>query len=251
MQQPPGARFAVAACLAAVVLLAAACGGESKQSVRRPTATPAEPALPAATPSAAGIAATPQAASVTPNPAQAAEALLARVTLFATDLPPGYGTGQPRFESPEATASRAPDRDAFLRDATARGRLGMAVVDFLSMPLDQGGAYLFVARIAFAAESGARAQMTAFQDGDLPAVRAALGDTGVPALPGEARLRPADGAGEQAVSAELPPARDAGLPAGRGLAFRRGRIVIILIGRNVPDLVQPAQILDSRAVAAQ
>ena len=248
-----------------LLLLAACSRNESSDRARDVTARPgpltsptAEATAPVATPAAAGITAvprTPAAAAAPAGDAAAAEAVLRRVTLFATDLPPGM-TGQgPIAENNETAAARAPDPTAFRETAARWGRRGAVLTAFAepmgASPSGRGRSVRSGAAL-FAGEEGARAQLDAFRSGGFPAVLSSglAGAPGYPATGTPQALAAAPAVGDEALAWLLQP-EGGGAPS-VAVAFRRRAIVGVVIAAGSDlDAVALARQLDTRAAEAQ
>lgn len=246
----------------AVLLLTAACRGDGRErnTAAPPVATPppAGPVVPTvATPGAAAITAVPRtpapAATQSPDSA-AAEAVLRRVVLFPTDLPPGMTAQPPVLEDNDTAAQRTPDPMAFLERARRWGRQAAYHAAFENPSVEPPGAGVGAvssSAVRFAGEDGARAQFEALRTGGFGAVRAAaltapslsLGPTGADA----AQAPPV---GDEALAWRLSATATGRLP-GATVAFRRRALIAVVVLIGDGDIAALTRVLDTRAVEAQ
>jgi hypothetical protein len=247
-----------AACLLFVLFALAGCsGGSNKTSTATPAATPPPTATTTAgAPTAAGITGTPRTApagTTAPVDASSAEAMLRRIVLFGTDLPPGYTETPATVEGPEAVAQRAADPSAFLKNAAAWSWIASSRSAFETSGNSANARFVRSAAIRCSGTEGATAMLAALQsDGIEPALAAIRAPGADPTFARlTARPLPPPPVGDEARAWTLFSEGSSGAPAGTLIAFRRGAVVGLIATIGGPDMPALAQALDGRAAAAQ
>ncbi len=244
--------------LASALVLIACGGGDSAEKVRSPTPSPAPTATAVATtsgfasPTAAGIAGAPRTAAPAPSPVDSggAEALVRRVALLSTDLPPGLTARPPLSEDIEAAARRVADPAGFRERARQWERLAAFHTGFEAASVETTRAGLQAvgsSTVRFAAEDGARAQFDAMRTGGFDAVTAAglktplLADIAI----AETMTRP--DVGDESLAWRIAGGTGASRVPGSAVAFRRGNYVVVVLVYGEGDAASFARTLDTRA----
>ncbi len=220
----------VAAACAALLLMGAACGDRTP-AASAPTAAVASTTPSRAAPPAAGIGSTPQPGSAGASASQAAEATLARIRLFPTDLPPGWAAGEHGINATWAE----------IAGDTRRARMQAS--------LNSGGQTVYQDVWLFKDAVAARARLEDVTARGPVALREIMQDGGTRSLTGIEEAGTPVEVGEGGRLFRLTAAD--GQPAGTLVLGVRGAVCFTVIVRGAPDAVALARVLDSRAAAAQ
>lgn len=240
-----------------LALVASACSDSTSNQATRPPAPtiPSPSSATAAAPTAAVISGTPQTA-VPGTPAAdrgAAEALLRRVTLFGTDVPPSLSVQSDLgVEDTAEVAKRAADPGSFLARAQSQGRVASSRAQY-DTPAARGGTpTVRSATVSFLGEDGARAELAALRSGgieaDLASILGAGGGDPLRSLRSEPM--PAPAVGDEAVAWRLHATVSDAPQDGLAIAFRRQNLVVMVVVFGSADSIALARSLDMRAMQA-